>query len=329
MGKHKSPTTTCTPSSGKGKHKATEIITSPVSPQDQDWRICSPTPNRGWRDELTWDLDGVRTLRELLTLWIDLGVTASNIGEFLESVLYNRDEHLNGRLTRLVNNHETHAQIALDLLKHYQIRDDTAKPLWELKESQLGNEHSRSGQSSTPSSEPSEPSEPSSKSRPKRPKITFPSFFRVSSKPPSSEPEPNQTPKHDSWYQVPAPKPLRIYKKPYFLNDVEQIREMEDVREELSGNACWSFNISEDLTMLTIAERRALMANTGALPPSFAAEICDSAPVIDFSSVDRTNRLQKQGLTQGERMIHGGGSRRSYSSSDYGGVFPFFQQVVR
>ncbi|KAJ5810288.1 Lipopolysaccharide-modifying protein [Penicillium pulvis] len=304
MRKHKSPITNCTPSSGKGKHKPMKITTSPVPSQEQDWVICSPigTPNRGWKDELTWDLDGVRALRELLTQWISLGVTASDIGAFLESVLYNRDEHLSGRLTRMVNDHETHTEIALDLLKHYQIRDDASQPLWELKGSQLGNKYSLSGEPSTPNiHRPSQPSEPSSKTRPKRPKIRVPFLFRVASKP-ISEPEPSQPSKCDTWYQVPAPKPLRTFKKPYFMNDMEPSPDIEDASERPGGKACWSFNISEDLTMLTIAERRALMANTGALPPSFAAEICDSAPV----------------LKQEERMTTSGGSRGSYSSSDYG-----------
>ncbi|KAJ6017856.1 hypothetical protein N7451_001235 [Penicillium sp. IBT 35674x] len=288
MGNHKSHNTNCTPSSSNGKHKGTIITTPPVLSAEQDWVICSPvgTPNCGWKDELTWDLDGVRALRELLTQWISLGVTASDIGGFLESVLYNRDEHLNGRLTRMVNNHETHTEIALDLLKHYQVRDDASKPLWELKGSQLGNKHSRSGEPSTPSTpRPSEPREPSSKFRPKRPKIRVPLLFRVASKP-ISEPEPTQTLKRDTWYQVPAPQPLRTFKKPYFINDVEPIPEIKDASQGMSAKASWSFNISEDLTMLTIAERRALMANTGALPPSFAAEICDSAPVESLHCLD-------------------------------------------
>lgn len=228
----------------------------------------------------------------------------------------------------MVNNHETHTEIALDLLKHYQIRDDAGQPLWDLKGSQLGNKHSRSGEPNTPSTpstpRPSEPSEPSSKPRPKRPKIRVPLLFRVASKP-TSEPEPSQTPKRDTWYQVPAPKPLRTFKKPYFMNDVDPIPDIEDASERPSGKACWSFNISEDLTMLTITERRALMANTGALPPSFAAEICDSAPVMSFSCLDRTNASQTQVLKQEERMIKSGGSRGSYSSSDYGGMFLLFR----
>ncbi|KAJ5565037.1 hypothetical protein N7513_001279 [Penicillium frequentans] len=244
MGKHKSPITDCTPSSGKGKHKPTKITTSPVPPQEQDWVICSPvgtentqTPNRGWKDELTWDLDGVRALRELLTKWISLGVTASDIGSFLESVLYNRDEHLSGRLTQMVNNHETHTEIALDVLKHYQIRDDAGQPLWEMKGSQLGNKYSRSGEPSTPSTPgPSDLSEPSSKPRPKRPKIRVPLLFRVASKP-ISEPELSQTPKRNTWYQVPAPKPLRIFKKPYFMNNVESIPDIEDASERLKSGA--------------------------------------------------------------------------------------------
>jgi hypothetical protein len=275
---------------------------------------------------LIWDLDGVRNLRELLTLWIDSGVTASNIGCFLENVLYDRDEHLDGRLTRMVNNHETHTQIALDLLKHYQVRDETGKPLWEPKASQLGNKHSRSGQPST-SSTPStlnNPNEPSDKARTKRPKITVPLFFRTLSKPPS-EPEPTQTPKRNPWYQVPAPKPLSTLQKPYFMNEFEPIREIEEVSDEFSGKACWSFNISEDLTMLTIAERRALMANTGALPPSFAAEIYDSTSVVDISSLYTTNHLHMQGLKRGHERTLNGGSRGSYSSSDYGGMFLFIQ----
>ncbi|KAJ5631492.1 Lipopolysaccharide-modifying protein [Penicillium longicatenatum] len=321
MGKQKSPSSNCTPSPGKGKHKPPDIITSPVSLQDQDLFVGSPvhTPKRCWKDELIWDLDGVRNLRDLLILWIDSGVTASNIGCFLENVLYDRDEHLDGRLTRMVNNHETHTQIALDLLKHYQARDEAGKPLWELKASQLGNEYSRSGQpsaSSTPST-PSEPNEPSSKAGTKRLKITVPLFFRMLSKSPL-EPEPTQTSKRNSCYQVPAPKSLRTFKKPYFMNNVEPIREIEEVSDGFSGKACWSFNISDDLTMLTIAERRALMANTGALPPSFAAEIHDSTPVVDISSLYTANHLQIQGLEKEHERTLSGGSRQSFSSSDYG-----------
>lgn len=230
----------------------------------------------------------------------------------------------------MVDNNETHIQIALDVLKHYQIRDDNGNPIWELKDSQLGNKHSRSGEPSTPSTPgPSVSSAPSSTSRSKRPKITVPLFFRVASKS-ISEPEKTQTSKCDTWYQVPAPKPLRAFKKPRFMKDVESIPDIEDVSEGFSGRACWSFNISEDLAMLTIAERRALMANTGAIPPSFAAEICDSAPVMRFHSLDRTNSLQKQELQQGDRMIQSGdgdsGSRKSYSSSDYGGMFLLFRR---
>lgn len=68
--------------------------------------------------------------------------------------------------------------------------------------------------------------------------------------------------------------------------------------------------------MLTVAERRALMANTGALPPMFAAEIFDPASVMDLSSLHRTNSLQKQG----QKRIWSVDNRASYSSSDYGGM---------
>ncbi|KAJ5632404.1 hypothetical protein N7490_008743 [Penicillium lividum] len=286
MGKNKSPAN-CTPSSGKGKQKATDTTPSPSPAQDQDWVLCEPistqTPKRDryWTDVVVWDLDDVRNLREILTMWVIMGVTASNIGEFLESVLYNRDEHLDSRLTQMTNNQEPHINIALALLKHYQIRDEENKPLWEIKDSQLGDKTSCSGKHRPESSEPSEPSSSSKKARPKRPRISIPNIFRTPSRTEATKREQPQTPtpKRNSWYQVPAPKPLRPFKKPYFLHD-ERSREIESANDVSGGTVCWSFNIREDLTMLTIAERRALMANTGALPPSFAAEIIDPASAI-------------------------------------------------
>ncbi|KAJ5935223.1 Lipopolysaccharide-modifying protein [Penicillium verhagenii] len=335
--------------SSKEKPKSPRIISSPIPPralsQDRDWEVVEPfrleniqNSDGGWKNDLTWDLDTVQALHELLAQWTALGVTASHMGVFLEAVLYKQDEHLAGHVTQMVECHAPHFKLALDLLKHYQIRDATGKPLWDLDQSQYGDEDSRAGYtrppnsartpnaplptsptSSGPSTRQSTSSEPGGKSRPSRPKIkiTLPFFRRSSPAPPSTEPQQTEEVKRNSWYyHVPAPKPLRIFKQPSFMNDVEPSPEVDTPGEDVSGTVSWSFNISEDLTMLSIAERRALMANTGALPPSFAAEIIDSASVMDMSSLVGTNISQ----IQAERQCDGGSrfSGASYSSSDYG-----------
>ncbi|KAJ5949166.1 hypothetical protein N7454_000750 [Penicillium verhagenii] len=322
----------------KGKPKSLTFISSPISPptlsQDQDWEVvCKPFRNSDgdWKNDLTWDLDTVQALRELLTQWTALGVTASHMGVFLEAVLYKQDEHLAGHVTQMVEFHAPHFMLALDLLKHYQIRDATGKPLWDLDHSQYGDVESRAGyvrsQNSARTPDPSRlPTSPTSPGpNPPRPKIkiTLPFFRRSSPARPSTEPQQTEELKRNSWYyHVPAPKPLRVLKQPSFMNDVEPSPEVDTPGEGGSGTVSWSFNISEDLTMLSIAERRALMANTGALPPSFAAEIIDPASVGDMSSLVRTNISQIQAPDLGHRGVQcdGGGrfSGASYSSSDYG-----------
>lgn len=83
-----------------------------------------------WRDTLVWDLNGVLHLRRLLVLWAECKVPASDIGLFLVKVLYERDEHLGNRLTRMVNLDESYSNVALGIMKHYQIRDSDDQPMW-------------------------------------------------------------------------------------------------------------------------------------------------------------------------------------------------------
>ncbi|KAJ5895205.1 hypothetical protein N7495_006896 [Penicillium taxi] len=83
-----------------------------------------------WEELLVWDLNSIQKLRELILIWVQAEVSASNIGEFLQQVLYRRDEHLNYRLTKMVDNGATHAEIAHTIMQHYQIRDHNDKPLW-------------------------------------------------------------------------------------------------------------------------------------------------------------------------------------------------------
>lgn len=96
--------------------------------------LCETTTaeESDWRDTLTWNLNGVFHLRRLLELWAECKVPASDIGLFLTKVLYQRDEHLGNRLTQLVNLNESFTNIALGIMKHYQVRDSDDQPLWTM-----------------------------------------------------------------------------------------------------------------------------------------------------------------------------------------------------
>ncbi|KAJ6106896.1 Lipopolysaccharide-modifying protein [Penicillium capsulatum] len=83
-----------------------------------------------WRDTLTWDLTGVLQLRRLLALWAEYKVPASDMGLFLVKVLYERDGHLGNRLMRMVYCNESYTNIALDIMRHYQVRGSDGQPLW-------------------------------------------------------------------------------------------------------------------------------------------------------------------------------------------------------
>lgn len=69
-------------------------------------------------------------LRNILRIWVEGNMPADEIGGFLVSCLYNCDDHLDNRVTRMVDNDETYAQIARVLVEYFQIRDDEDKPLW-------------------------------------------------------------------------------------------------------------------------------------------------------------------------------------------------------
>lgn len=83
-----------------------------------------------WYDALEWDLERVGQLRDILRIWVEGDVPADEIGDFLVSCLYNSDDHLDNRVTRMVNNREPYAHIAHVLVEYLQIRDDENKPLW-------------------------------------------------------------------------------------------------------------------------------------------------------------------------------------------------------
>ena len=204
---------------------------------------------------------------------VHLGVTASNIGQYLESVLYKRDDHLDGRLTQMVNTQRTYTCIALDLLKHYQIRDDEGKPLWNLTTKELGDRYARA----------------------KTSKETHPAFRINGVRNTCPQvPRPVQSTGtnnvNKSWYQLPAPKPLRPFQKPTFLGETE---------------ACCSlvspFEISETRSRRGISEKRASVRDTGTLPRAVSAEIVEpnSCGCLD-------DRAKANNWAQKYRQIHYG-----------------------
>ncbi|CAL5873734.1 uncharacterized protein PFLUO_LOCUS8016 [Penicillium psychrofluorescens] len=83
-----------------------------------------------WKALLIWNHDSIRNLMKLLKLWALHGVPASEMGLFLESILYQHDEHMHHKLTQSVDANETYAEIACLVMQHYQIRDDDKMPLW-------------------------------------------------------------------------------------------------------------------------------------------------------------------------------------------------------
>lgn len=112
-----------------------------VLPGSCNLPICQDVADvTNWEDRLVWDLNGVLYLRRLLASWAECKVPASDIGLFLVKILHGRDDHLDNRLTRMVNLNETYTNIALAILKHYQIRDEDDQPIWaslDLGESEL------------------------------------------------------------------------------------------------------------------------------------------------------------------------------------------------
>lgn len=69
-------------------------------------------------------------LRDILRIWVEGNIPADEIGDFLVSCLYNCDDHLDNRVTRMVDNRETYTHIARVLVEYLQIRDGEDKPLW-------------------------------------------------------------------------------------------------------------------------------------------------------------------------------------------------------
>ncbi|KAJ5273429.1 Lipopolysaccharide-modifying protein [Penicillium angulare] len=243
-----------------------------------------------WKDELIWDLNGVPSLRGILKQWVQLGVTISNIGQFLESVLYKRDDHLDGRLTQMVDTHRTYTCIALDILKHYQIRDDYGKPLWKYTTIQLGDRYARAKQpqdSILPASVFRDTSLQSSRH------LTSTSTQRRSN---------DKADKADnSWYQIPPPKILCPFQKPSFLCDPEICcpdlsRKPCHEGISVSEPPTYPFDISEARPRRSIAERRASMRDIGAhLPRAISAEIIEPCACVGSTLRDRANNyLQKQ-----------------------------------
>lgn len=86
--------------------------------------------NQPWQDAFDWNLDSVSQLRDMLRIWVEGNMPADEIGDFLTICLLNRDDHLDNRLTRMVNDRETYEHIAIVILEYLQVRDEDNNPLW-------------------------------------------------------------------------------------------------------------------------------------------------------------------------------------------------------
>ncbi|KAJ5622261.1 hypothetical protein N7528_005493 [Penicillium herquei] len=83
-----------------------------------------------WRDEVKWDLADMMSLCMALRHWVAMGVTASFIGEYLVNVLFNRDYHLENRITWMARANFPYVTIGLDILQFLQIRGEGGSPFW-------------------------------------------------------------------------------------------------------------------------------------------------------------------------------------------------------
>ncbi|KAJ5731264.1 Lipopolysaccharide-modifying protein [Penicillium malachiteum] len=83
-----------------------------------------------WKDEVKWDLDDMISLRQALQHWVAMGVTASIIGEYLVGILFNRDYHLDNRITWMARANFPFVTIGLDILQFLQICGEAGSPFW-------------------------------------------------------------------------------------------------------------------------------------------------------------------------------------------------------
>lgn len=175
-------------------------------------------PTSDWKALLIWNHDSIRNLMKLLKLWALHGVPASEMGLFLESMLYRHDEHMHHKLTQLIDANETYAEITRLVMQHYQIRDDDKTPLWlnvdpgdanyrpsdkqrEMNNSQIQREKLRKRQEAS-----------------QRKVSTYPNGVG-----------------HQPFYHVPAPRPARPMNWPLFLGDLKPGQSLEGNEEDECG----------------------------------------------------------------------------------------------
>ncbi|KAJ5812099.1 hypothetical protein N7474_008400 [Penicillium riverlandense] len=178
----------------------------------------SMRPTSDWKALLIWNHDSIRNLMKLLKLWALHGVPASEMGLFLESMLYQHDEHMHHKLTQLVDANETYAEIARTVMQHYQIRDDDKTPLWLTVDPGDANYRPRDKQQQVNSSRIM---------REKLRKRQEASQQKVSTN--------HNGAGHQPWYHIPAPRPARPINWPLFLSDLKLGHSLEGNDEDVCG----------------------------------------------------------------------------------------------
>ena len=220
--------------------------------------IAVNDPN--WRDSLVWDLTGVLHLRRLLAMWAEGNVPASDIGLFLVKVLYQRDEHLDHRLTRMVELHESYTDIAVALMKHYQIRNMDDQPLWERMN--LGDANLR----------------PDVKTASVTESATISST--ACSSPPTAISETTAVSTQESCRRMASSPVLDLPARwPFYVNGAD-LEDFFHNSEDGSDDEDYRYRKNDLSSMaLSTAERQVKMGHTGPLPESMAAEIISSPDV--------------------------------------------------
>ncbi|KAJ6015538.1 hypothetical protein N7540_010129 [Penicillium herquei] len=180
----------------------------------------------------TWDLTEMVHLRLALQQWVAMGVSACHIGEYLVMVLYNRDYHIENRVTWMARANFPFATIGLDILQYLQIRGEAGSPFWIPGHVILGDVldcprgpatySPTASEIATPPADGADDSEPVFLTSavyvpPKEDKTNSP-VDQNGSEPVFLTSAVYVPPKEDTPREpVPAPKPVRPFEKPSFL----------------------------------------------------------------------------------------------------------------
>ncbi|KAJ5096061.1 Lipopolysaccharide-modifying protein [Penicillium alfredii] len=228
--------------------------------------FCTEFEDQTRQPVTAWTLEGIQKLMSLMTTWVLNDMPASEMGSLITSMLYQRDDHIGGRLTRMVNDRESYTNIAHAILEHYHVCDDNGKPLWKYLI----------------------PGDPNL--RPGDKNETFlrrPRPQRSATTPASG----TGTRSQDSpFYHLPSPQPIHPICWPFFLSDLD-LEHFVDTPQTSTDSQEPPPGSFDNGPVLRNAERRVSRAGTGSMPRAMSAEIVNPAPI---SPSPQTNQTKQQ-----------------------------------